>query len=69
MRTAKNLPKCTACEKKIRDNEPDVVLQRIDSAERGAIYHTRCARGALAMTMLEPGVWHVVVRHVDEELN
>ncbi len=57
---------CVTCEGVIADHEPDVMLSRVDTGER-VFYHTRCAGGAMVMTMLEPGVWVLTMRHVEEE--
>ncbi len=59
---------CVACQQKILDSESNVVLDHAGTEER-AFYHTRCAGGALAVVMLEPEVWIMSVRHVDEQAN
>ena len=67
MRTRSKI-RCCSCKGRINNHEPDVVLRRLHSKER-VYYHTRCADGAMAMLVLEPDVWVMVVRHVDGEEN
>ena len=58
--------RCCSCKGRILDHEPDVVLRRLHSEER-VYYHMRCTDGAMAMLILEPDVWIMVHRYVEEE--
>jgi hypothetical protein len=71
-RRRKKLPRCVACEKPIPRSQPDWVLQRLDTGER-VFYHERChagaVAGALAVGMLEPGVWILTHRSIEAAAN
>lgn len=71
-RRNKKLPRCVACEKLIPRPEPDWVLQRLDTGER-VFYHERChagaVAGAMAVGMLEPGVWILTHRSIEATAN
>lgn len=66
--------KCAACEKRIPESEPDVMLRRLDApghtpGERVRYYHTRCTESALELAASAPEAWLMTVRHVQEALN
>ena len=60
--------KCAACNKRIPDHEPDVMLRRLDG-ERRRYYHTRCTEAALGLVAGAPNAWLMTVRHVEEMAN
>ena len=63
MRTAKG-PQCTACKKRIRDHEPDLILRDLENGGRPRYYHTRCGGAAYATATEQPSVYRLTVRHV-----
>ncbi len=69
LRKHRNLPRCPACSERIPKHEPDVLLRHAQTGE-WVTFHERCQGAAYVLPMIEgPGVWHVVHRHIDEELN
>jgi hypothetical protein len=61
--------KCAACGKRIRDHEPDLVLQDLDNGSRDRYYHTRCGAAAYAAAAERPSAYLLTVRHVEEVVN
>jgi hypothetical protein len=60
--------RCAACKKRISAHEPDI-MPRCLGTEEALYFHTRRAAGAVCVSMLEPEVWFMTVRHVEEEAN
>jgi hypothetical protein len=62
--------KCAACNKRIRDHEPDLVLQDLeDNGGQSRYFHTRCGESAYAAAAERPSVYLLTVRHVQEVAN
>ncbi len=62
------MTKCAACQKRIPDHEPDVMLRKLDG-ERHRYYHTRCTAAALKLVAEAPEAWLMTVRHIEEVAN
>jgi hypothetical protein len=60
--------RCAACEKRIPDHEPDLVLQDLDGG-LPRFFHTRCGGAAYAAAAEKPGGHLLTVRHVEEMAN
>ncbi len=64
--------RCSACGKRVRDHEPDIVLRNMDEENpRPRYYHTRCGGAALDIvaSAADPAVWRLTVRSVGGESN
>jgi hypothetical protein len=60
--------KCTACQKRIRGHEPDLILQDLDGGKK-RYFHTRCGGAAYAAVTEKLGAYRLTVRHVEAEAN
>ena len=60
--------RCSACKKRITDQEPDLVVRRLEGGCRRH-YHTRCGAAAYAQVAKAPAVWVMTVRHAEETAN
>jgi hypothetical protein len=61
--------KCAHCERRIRDHEPDLVLRDLNRGGRARYYHTRCSNAAFAAAAESPGLYKLIVRHVEAIAN
>jgi hypothetical protein len=61
--------RCTACEKRIRPHEPDLILQDLDGGGEQRFFHTRCGSAAYAAVTEKLGAYRLTVRHVEAEAN
>ena len=64
--------RCSACGRRVRDHEPDLVLRNMDEENpRPRYYHTRCGGAALDIvaSAAEPAVWRLTVRSVEGGAN
>lgn len=61
-------PRCDACNKRIPNSEPDIVLKR-DGSEQRRFYHVRCVSAAQRLIRSTPDLWFMTHRHVDEAAN
>jgi hypothetical protein len=72
MSGTKSKTKCSACGKRIRDHEPDLVLRNAgEENPRPRYFHTRCGGAALDVvaSAIVPAVWRLSVRHVEGGAN
>ncbi len=60
--------RCAACGKRVRDHEPDLVLQDLDGGPK-RFFHTRCGGAAYAAVAEKLGGYLLTVRHVEAEAN
>jgi len=60
--------RCTACEKRIRAHEPDLILQDLSGGPQ-RFFHTRCGGAAYAAVTENLGAYRLTVRHVEAEAN
>jgi len=60
--------RCAACEKRIPDHEPDLILQDLDGGPQ-RFFHTRCASAAYAAVTEKLGGYLLTLRHVEAEAN
>ncbi len=60
--------RCAACEKRIRDHEPDLILQDLAGGPQ-RFFHTRCGSAAYAAVAEKLGAYRLTVRHVEEMAN
>ena len=72
MSGAKRKVRCSACGKRVRDHEPDVVLRNMDEENpRPRYFHTACGPAAIDIvaSAAEPAVWRLTVRSVEGGAN
>jgi hypothetical protein len=60
--------RCAACQKRIRDHEPDLVLQDLAGGKQ-RFYHTRCGGAAYAEVAGKLGGYLLTVRRIEAEAN
>jgi hypothetical protein len=60
--------RCAACQKRIRDHEPDLILQDLDGGKK-RYFHTRCGGAAYAAVAEKLGAYRLTVRHIEEMAN
>lgn len=60
--------RCRACGKRIRDHEPDLVLEDTRTGCK-RWFHTRCGAAAYALAAERPALYVLTVRHVEEVAN
>lgn len=64
--------KCAACGGRIRDHQPDSVLEDLSAEpkKRTYHYHEECGQAALKkIQQADPDVWRLTVRHVEHSAN
>ena len=66
---SRKVTKCAACGKRIRDHQPDLVLQDLDRGGHPRYFHTTCGGAAYSAAARKPALYHLTVRHVEGALN
>lgn len=61
--------KCAHCKRRIRDHEPDLILQDLDNGARDRFFHTRCGDAAAAAAARKPAAYQLTVRHIEAVAN
>ncbi len=60
--------RCAACQKRIPDHEPDLILQDLSGGKK-RFFHTRCGGAAYAAVTEKLGAYRLTVRHIEVEEN
>jgi hypothetical protein len=62
--------KCVACGNRIRDHQPDLVLEDLEAARaRPRFFHSQCGTAAYVAAAQKPSAYVLTVRHVEGALN